>query len=300
MNGDTMYGKRPVKRPFARGCLVVVLVLAAFFILFGIVSRLDTLPLARGEKVAVLPITGLIADPEAPIEQFKKFARDDSVKAIVIRINSGGGGVGPSQEIFEEVRKLKGRKPVVASMGAIAASGGYYIACGARKIYANPGTITGSIGVVMPFVSAKDLAEKIGIKGMEVKSGRFKDTGSPLRDMRPDEKQLLQTVVDNVHMQFVRAVAEGRNLPVESVLAIADGRILSGEQAKSLKLVDALGNLEDAVADAGKMAGIKGEPAVVTPPKKKLSLIELLREEVRTFIGEQVSAPPPRIEYTAQ
>jgi protease-4 len=288
------------RRPFLRGCAVVAMVFVAFFVLIGIVSRIDEWSFTTGEKVAVLPVTGLIADSESTIEQLKKFAKDDSVKAIVLRINSPGGGVGPSQEIYEEVRKLSGKKVVVASMGALAASGGYYIACAAQKIYANPGTITGSIGVIMQFVNVKDLIEKIGLKGMVVKSGAFKDIGSPVRDMRPEERELLQSVIDNVHSQFVGAVAESRKMDREKVAMIADGRIFSGEQAKALGLVDALGNLEDAVAEAGKMAKIEGEPRVVTPPKKKLSILELLKEEAKSIIGDKLTEQRIRLEYLAQ
>jgi len=289
-----------VRRPFLRGCAIVALVFAAFFLLIGLVSRMDDWSLKSGDKVAVLPVTGLIADSEATIEQLKKFAKDDSVKAIVLRINSPGGGVGPSQEIYEEVKKLQGKKIVVASMGALAASGGYYIACAAQKIYANPGTITGSIGVIMSFISVKDLIGKIGLKGMVVKSGAFKDIGSPVRDMKPEERKLLQEVVENVHLQFVDAVAEGRKLDRKKVMKIADGRIFSGEQAKELGLVDALGNLEDAVAEAGKMAKIEGEPRVVSPPKKKISIMELLKEEAKSIIGDKLTENRIRLDYLAQ
>jgi protease-4 len=278
----------------------MVLVLGAVFGLLAVVSKMQAFSFLRGEKVAVLPISGLITDSEATIEQLKKFAKDDSVKAIVVRLNTPGGGVGPSQEIYEEVRKIRGKKVVVASMGALAASGGYYIACGADKIFANPGTITGSIGVIMQFVNVKDLIEKIGVKGFVIKSGSFKDTGSPIREMSPEERKLLQSVIDNVHSQFVNAVVEGRKLPREDVLAIADGRIVSGEQAKELGLVDVLGNQEDAVAEAGKMAKIEGEPRVVTPPKKKFSILELLREEAKSIIDEQLTQTRIQLDYLAQ
>jgi len=288
------------RRPLLRGCLIMVLVLGAVFGLLAVVSKMQGFSFVRGEKVAILPISGLITDSEATIEQLKKFAKDDSVKAIVVRLNTPGGGVGPSQEIYEEVRKIRGKKVIVASMGALAASGGYYIACGADKIFANPGTITGSIGVLMQFVNVKDLIEKIGVKGFVIKSGSFKDTGSPVREMSPEERKLLQNVIDNVHSQFVNAVVEGRKLPREDVLAIADGRILSGEQAKELGLVDVLGNQEDAVAEAGKMAKIEGEPRVVTPPKKKFSILDLLREEAKSIIDEKLTQTRTRIDYLAQ
>jgi len=284
--------KQKVRRPFLRGCLIMVLVLAAFFLLLLGVSRIGGLSFSMTGKVAVIPIAGMISDSEPVIEQLKKFGSDNAVKAVVLRINSPGGGVAPSQEIYEEVRKLNARKPVLASMGSIAASGGYYIAAATRKVYANPGTMTGSIGVVMPFVSFKDLVDKIGLKGMAVKSGEFKDIGSPLREMTPEDRQVLQSVVDNVHMQFVDAVAAGRKMPREDVLKIADGRILTGQQAKALGLVDALGNLEDTVAEAGRMGGIPGEPKVVTPPKRKISLLDILREEMRSVIDGKLGGVP--------
>jgi protease-4 len=290
---DSTIPKPPKRRrPFLRGCLTVLVVLAAFFLLLLGISRMGDISLSGGGRVAVIPVSGMIADSESIIDQLKKFGKDNGVKAIVLRINSPGGGVAPSQEIYEEVRKLNAKKPVLTSMGSIAASGGYYIASATRKVYANPGTMTGSIGVVMPFMNAKDLVEKIGIKGMAVKSGVFKDIGSPLRDMTPEEQAVLQSVVDNVHLQFVNAVAKGRRLPPEVVLKIADGRIFTGEQAKSLGLVDAMGNLEDAVDDAAKMGGISGEPKVVMPPKSKISLLDLIREEMSTLINEKVMGNP--------
>jgi protease-4 len=295
------YLSAPVRRkPFLRGCLTVLLVLGGFFVLLLLISRMDELPLARGERVGVISVSGVISDSESTIEQLKKFVKDDSVKAIVLRINSPGGGVAPSQEIYEEVKKARAKKPILASLGALAASGGYYIACATQRVYANPGTITGSIGVIMPFMNVKDLVEKLGVKGMTVKSGAFKDMGSPLRDMTPGERELLQGVVDNVHLQFVNAVADGRNLDREDVLRIADGRIFTGEQAKGLGLVDVLGNLEDAISDAGKLGKISGEPKVVTIPKKKISFLELLREETRSLIDEKISGNHLRLDLLAQ
>ncbi len=288
------------RRPFLRGCLTVLLVLAAFFVLLMAVSRMGGFPWGKGERVAVIPLTGLISDSEPLVENLKRFGKDNSVKAIVLRIESPGGGVAASQEIYEEVKKVRAKKPVLTSMGALAASGGYYVACATQKVYANPGTITGSIGVIMPFVNVKDLIEKIGIKGMTVKSGQYKDMGSPLREMTPQERQLLQTVVDNVHQQFVDAVAEGRRMDREDVVKIADGRVFTGAQAKALGLVDALGGLEDTIAEAGRLGKIAGEPKVVTPPKKKISLFDLLKEETRTLIDEKLSGNRLRLDYSAQ
>jgi len=291
---------RKGRRPFLRGCAVILAALAGFFLLLGILSRMDGLSGSGAGNVGLVRITGLIAESESVIEQIRKFAKDDSVKAIVLRVNAAGGGVGPSRGIYEEIRKLRGKKVVVTSMGALAASGGYYIACASEKIYANPGTITGSIGVIMSFMNVKDLVEKIGIRGMVVKSGEYKDIGSPVREMKPRERRLLQGVIDNVHAQFVNAVAEGRSLERKEVLAIADGRIFSGEQARELGLIDALGNQQDAVEEAGRMAKIQGEPKVIMPPKKRFSILELLREETKSIIDEALSQTRLRFEYLAR
>lgn len=287
------------RRPFLRGCLIAILVLAGIVAVLVSLSMVEWFSFRWSDKVAVLPIEGLIIDSEATIEQFKEFAKDDSVKAIVLRLNTPGGGVGPSQEIYEEVRKVRGKKPIVVSMGAVAASGGYLIACASDTIFANPGTITGSIGVIMKFVNVEDLIGKIGIKGFVVKSGEFKDIGSPIRKMTPEERRLIQTVIDNVEAQFVDVVVEGRKLSREDVLAIADGRVFTGDQAKVLGLVDRIGNLEDAITEAGKMGKIEGEPRVVTPPKKGFSIFDLLRNEAERIIYEKLSGTRIRLDYLA-
>jgi len=229
-----------------------------------------------GENVGIVEVKGVIADPEPILTQLKEMRTNENVKAIVLRIDSPGGGVGPSQEIYNEVKKTKQVKKVVASMGAIAASGGYYVAAAADHIVANAGTITGSISVIMEFANLEELLHKIGVGAFVIKSGEFKDVGSPLREMTADEKRLLQGFIENVHEQFVSAIVEGRNMPQEKVAAIADGRILSGEQAKELGLLDSLGNLEDAIALAGKLGGIKGEPSVVYAKKRKFSLLDYI------------------------
>jgi len=287
------------RRPYLRGCLIVILVLFGIVVIFSSLSMVEWLSFQWSEKVAVLPINGLIIDSEESIEQLREFVKDDTVKAIVIRLNTPGGGVGPSQEIYEEVRKVRGKKVLVGSMGAVAASGGYLIASASDMIFANPGTITGSIGVIMKFVNVEDLIGKIGVKGFVVKSGEFKDIGSPIRNMTAEERRLLQTVIDNVHAQFVDSVAEGRKLSREDVLAIADGRVFTGEQARALGLVDRLGNLEDAIEEAGKMANIEGEPKVVTPSKKRFSIFELLRGEVERIIYEKLFRTQIGFDYLA-
>lgn len=253
----------------AIGAAVIISVSALFFL-----SKRDSFEF--GEKVGVVQIKGIIADSKPIVSQLKKFRRNKDIKAIVLRIDSPGGGVGPSQEIYAEVKKTTCIKKVVASMGAIAASGGYYVAAAADHIMANPGTITGSIGVVMEFANLEELFKKIGISAVVIKSGDYKDMGSPLRKMTSEEKALLESFVGNIHQQFVTAVAEGRKVSEETIRAIADGRILSGQQAQKLGLLDSLGNMEDAIALAAELGGIKGEPAVVYAEKKKFSVLEFI------------------------
>ena len=270
---------------FGIGAIVIISVAA----LFSLGKRDSTFRF--GEQVGIIEITGVIADPKQTLTQLKEFRNSDDVKAIVLRINSPGGGVGPSQEIYAEVRKTSRVKKVVASMGAIAASGGYYVASAADHIMASPGSITGSIGVIMEFANLQELFKKIGVSAFVLKSGEYKDTGFPLRKMTAQEKTLLQTFIDNVHQQFVAAVADARNISKERIQAVADGRILSGEQAKELGLLDSLGNLEDAIAMAAKLGGIKGEPSVLYARERKFSLLEyLLGSSTWTGMLDQITA----------
>ncbi len=238
---------------------------------------------AFGDKIAVVEIKGVITQSSGIIEEMNQYQEDEGVKAIILRIDSPGGGVGPSQEIHREVLKIKLKKKVITSMGSVAASGGYYIACASDLIIANPGTITGSIGVLMEFTNIEELFKKIGIKGVVLKSGEHKDIGSPFREMTPEEKKILQGVIDNVHQQFVQAVAEGRKMDREKVMQVADGRILTGEQAKQIGLVDQIGNLQDAIDIVAKMVGIEGKPNVLYP-KRRFSLWKLLVREMASAL----------------
>lgn len=269
------------KRPVLLGMMVFGVLLALFFLsvlaLTYFADREESL--WGGEKVAVVEIRGVIIDPQPIVEKLIKFRKNDQVKAIVLRIDSPGGGVGPAQEIYAEVKKVQRDKKVLVSMGSVAASGGYYIACAADKIMANPGSITGSIGVIVESLNVEELFQKLGLRSTVVKSGKHKDIGSPLRKMTREEQRLLQGVLDSVHEQFICAVAEGRKLPLEKVRSLADGRIFSGDQAKALGLVDGLGNLQDTIAMAAQMAGIKGEPSVIYPEKKRFSILDLLLQE---------------------
>ena len=271
------------RHPVLLGIIIVGILLVVFFItVFAITHTGGDTILAMGDKVAVVNTTGVIKDSTTIIDQLLRFKKDKSVKAIVLRIDSPGGGVGPTQEIYEEVKKIRGRKKVLVSMGSLAASGGYYIACAADKIIANPGTITGSIGVIIEFGNVEELMKKIGFKSVIIKSGEHKDVMSPFRSITEQEKIILQGVIDSVHSQFIEAVVEGRKLKREDVAKIADGRIFSGEQAKALGLVDALGNLQDTISMASEMAGIKGEPNVIYPPKDRFSMLDFLFQRMVT------------------
>jgi protease-4 len=289
------------KYPILLGLVVFGVLMGLFIISIYALSYLTNREesLWGGEKVAVIELRGVILDPQPVVEKLVKLRKNEKVKAIVLRIDSPGGGVGPAQEIYSEVKKAQKEKKVLVSMGSVAASGGYYIACAADTIMANPGTITGSIGVIMESLNVEELLHKIGLRSMVVKSGKHKDLGSPLRPMTDEEKKLLQGVLDSVHDQFIRAVAEGRKLPVEKVRELADGRIFSGEQAKNLGLVDELGNLEEAIALAAKMAGIQGEPEVIYAEKKRFSLFDFLLQESVSKIAEGLreSAPPMNFLY---
>ncbi|MCJ7705927.1 MAG: signal peptide peptidase SppA [Desulfobacterales bacterium] len=284
------------------GLVAIVGLLAFFFILLFVidqyVSRSGSRKFAFGDKIAVVEIRGLITQSQGIIEELHQLDADEGVKAIILRIDSPGGGVGPSQEIYREVLKIKSnkKKKVITSMGSVAASGGYYIASASDLIVANPGTITGSIGVLMEFTNIEELFRKIGIKGVVLKSGEHKDIGSPFREMTPEEKRLIQSVIDNVHQQFIQAVADGRKMDRLKVAQVADGRILTGEQAKQLGLVDQLGNLQDAIDTAAKMVGIEGKPLVLYP-KKKFSLLELLVEGITEAILKTLSEKGVQLNY---
>ncbi len=248
-----------------------------------------------GEKVGVIEIIGAIADSKDTIHNLKRFRNDNSVKAIVVRIDSPGGGVGPSQEIFREIRKTSESKKVIASLGGVAASGGYYIAAGADGIVANPGTITGSIGVIMGYSNFQELLKKIGMVPVVIKSGEYKDIGSPVREMTKKEEEILRNLANQIHRQFIKAIAEGRGIEQSKVEKFADGRIFSGEEAKELGLVDRFGNLEDAIEWAGRMGGIKGKISAVYPPKKKFSVLKYLvnsslKEIANRFINPRLFA----------
>ena len=247
-------------------------------------------PLPGMEKIALVKIEGMLITSDAIVEEINNYAEDSSVRAILIRIDSPGGGVVASQEIFNAVLNARNqqKKKVVISMGSVAASGGYYIAAAGDRIVANPGTLTGSIGVKMEFANLEKLLEKIGVKGMVIKAGEYKDMGSPFREMTAHEKLLLQWVIDDVHSQFIEAVAKGRNLPEADVKAIADGRIFTGRQALQLKLVDQLGDLEESIRVTAELAGIKGKPKVVKK-EKKVQFLDYFKDETAAWFSDIIT-----------
>ena len=246
------------------------ILVAAFVLTWLGKALLPELSSLGKERVALVRIEGPILDSQETVSELKDFGEDPLVKAIVVRIDSPGGGVAPSQEIYNAVKRIRNEynKTVVASMGTVAASGGYYIAVASDRILANPGTLTGSIGVIMQLANFEELLKKIGVQNIVVKSGRYKDLASPFRPMTEDDRRLLQSVMDDVHRQFIEAVADGRSLDVADVMSFSDGRVFTGRQAKDSLLIDDLGDLQDAIRLAGELSGIQGEPRVVEPAER--------------------------------
>src|SRR5215813_15157619 len=262
--------------------LLVYLAVAGLFVIAvgGIGRRGEGGAPLFGPRVAIVEIEGIIIDVDDVVRELKELRENPTVRAVVMRINSPGGVVGPTQEVHDAILRLrKAGKPVVASLGAVAASGGYYIAVAADQIYANPGTLTGSIGVIMQMANFEQLMKKVGVEYVVVKAGAFKDVGNPGRPMTPEERRVLQALLDDVHAQFIGAVAEGRKLDRAQVVQFADGRIFSGTQAKALQMIDELGSLEDAVNGAAQLAGIRVPPKVI-PPKRRISIFDLLRSQL--------------------
>ncbi len=259
--------------------LIVVLILFALLVILSVIFAMLHKDIPIGDRIALIRIEGIILDSQETIDELKEYVEDSTVKAIVLRIESPGGAVAPAQEIYKELRKAVEKKKVLVSMGSVAASGGYYIASPATRIIANPGTLTGSIGVIMEIPNIEGLMNKLGIKTEVVKSGSYKDIASIFRGIKKEEKEILQGVLDNVHEQFILAVAEGRNMSAEDVRKIADGRVFTGEQALKAGLVDELGNLQDTFHTAAKLVGIKGEPVIISK-RKRFSLIDLIKGSV--------------------
>jgi protease-4 len=260
---------------------VTVGVIGLFFLtVWVLMSVLEGGGLPVGQKVAVVELEGIIVQAEPIVRELNEHRDNPSVRAVVIRVNSPGGVVAPTQEIYSAIQRVrKSGKPVVASLGSVAASGGYYVATAADLIYASPGTLTGSIGVIMQVANVEGLLKKVGVDFVVVKAGHYKDIGSFARAMTAEERRILQALLDDVYNQFVDAVARGRKLDRGTVESFADGRVVSGQQAKQLKMIDALGGLDDAIEGAARLAGLPLKPRLILP-RKRFSLSDLLRDQL--------------------
>jgi len=239
-----------------------------------------------GDKIGVVDLEGVIIDPGTVVPQLKKFGDDDSIKAIILHVNSPGGGVAASEEIYRAVKRLRDekKKRVVASISTVGASGAYYISCGANKIFADNGSVVGSIGVIAQWINYGDLLRWAKLKPETLTVGAFKDTGDPTREMTPEERAYMQALIDNMYGQFLRAVADGRHVKVDDIRPLADGKVWTGEQALRLKLIDQVGDFQAAVDDTAKSVGIKGEPTLVHPEKDRKTLADLLFGDISHYV----------------
>jgi protease-4 len=239
-----------------------------------------------GDRIGVVDLDGVILSPQPVVGQLKKFADDSSIKAIILHVNSPGGGVAASEEIYREVKRIRSekKKKIVVSIETVGASGAYYVASGCDKIYADSGSIVGSIGVIAQWVNYGDLLKWAKLKDVVIKTGEFKDTGNPSRDLTPNEQVYMQALIDNMFGQFVQAVADGRGMKVEDVKSIANGKVWTGQQAMSMKLIDGVGDFETAVSDTAKSVGISGEPTLVHPERDRKTLMDLLLGDVSQFL----------------
>lgn len=242
-----------------------------------------------GEKIGVIDVEGVIVSPKETVDNLRKFADDDSIKAIILHLNTPGGGAAASEEIYREVRRVRDekKKRIVASIETVGASGGYYIASATNKIYANQASIVGSIGVIAQWVNYEELMKWARLKDVTLKAGALKDVGSPTREMTPEERAYLQSLIDNMHGQFIHAVAEGRGQKDEDVRKLADGRVWTGQQAAAMKIIDEVADFRGAVKDTARAVGIKGEPSLVRPVKPRRTLSDLLFGDVSEFLPDK-------------
>jgi protease-4 len=242
-----------------------------------------------GDKIGIVDLEGVILTPKETVRELRRFADDDSIKAIILHINSPGGGAAASEEIYREVRRIRDQKKkrIVASIETVGASGAYYAASGTNKIFADNASIVGSIGVIAEWYNYGELLRWAKLKQELFKSGEFKDTGNPTRELTPAERQYLQGMIDDMYGQFVAAVADGRGAKVEDIKAIANGKVWTGQQALQMKLVDQIGDFRSAVEDTAKAVGIKGEPNLVRAEKQKRSVLDLLFGDVSDMLPSQ-------------
>ena len=264
--------------------LFVVAVFTLVYLSFG--DRDEASFSGFGSKIGVVELDGVIFSPKQIVPQLKKFADDDSIKAIIIHVNSPGGGVAASEEIYREVKRIRDekKKRIVASIETVGASGAYYVASATNKIYADKGSVVGSIGVIAEWVNYGDLLRWAKLNPITMKAGEFKDTGSPTREMTPAEREYMQALIDNMHTQFINAVADGRHAKEDDIRAIANGKVWTGEQALSMKMVDQIADFEGAVKDTARAVNVSGEPTLVWPPKEKRSGLDLLFGDVSDYL----------------
>lgn len=281
------------KRPFLMASLTV----GGIFLFFVLVIftagffRTGSVVVPVGDKIGILDVEGTIVDARPVLQQIDQFREQGAVKAVVLRINSPGGAVGPSQEIYTELKRLADEKPLVISMGSVAASGGYYLALAGQRLFANPGTITGSIGVIMSFPNYQELMGKVGVKTEVIKSGPFKDIGSSTRSFSSADRELLQDMINDVHQQFIEAVVQQRKIPLERLQPFIDGRIFTGRQAQQADLIDELGTFNDAVRFAAKLAGLGDDPDLIYPEAEKKNLFErYLHSSLSQYLGIELPA----------
>jgi len=269
-----------IRRTLLIGTLIFAAVAVFLFLSVYVATFVMEDGSSKDNRIALVRIEGIILDSKETIEEITNYGKNPSVKAIILRIDSPGGAVVPSQEIYDEVLRIRNesQKKVVVSMGTLAASGGYYIASASDRIVANPGTLTGSIGVIMEMANVSGLFKKIGVESVVIKSGSHKGIGSPFRKMGVEERKILQGVLDDVHNQFIEAVSTARGIEIAEVRRLADGRIFTGRRAKELGLVDELGSLEDTIRLTAEMVGIKGEPRILET-KKRFSILDLVRNQ---------------------
>jgi protease-4 len=292
-------------KKFNLGTIIIIAVLGFFFfvaiilVAAGALSGEGGWAGLGGDRIAVIHVEGAIFDSRTVVEQMKMYADDERVRAILLRIDSPGGGVAASQEIHDQVRWLREekKKKVTVSMGSVAASGGYYIACASDLIVANPGTVTGSIGVIAEWVNFADLLKWAQVRPEVIKSGEMKDAGSPTRELSPKEREYIQGIINQMYQQFVNAVAAGRGekgLSRERILQLADGRVYTGEEALKEKLIDELGGYEAALRRTAELAGIRGEPQIVTPPRpRRGSILDLLTDaDVESILSKGLNQAP--------
>lgn len=277
------------RHPVILGMGLLVLIGIIFFVVvygLGFFRGSDSFGLTA--KVGVIPIEGVISDAKEIIDQIKEFDENDKIRAVVLRLDTPGGSVAPSQEIYQAVLELRKKKKVVASMGSVAASGGYLIAVAADQILANSGTITGGISAVMHYANVEELLKKIGLRSSVIKSGKFKDMGSPTREMTNEERAMIQAIVDDINDQFVKAISANRNILPAKILPLADGRVFTGRQAKELGLIDGLGSLQDAVLLAARLSGIDEKPEIVFAPKKQKGILRYLIRSMAAIVAEEI------------